>query len=273
MTIEEGDINFDHVNDPIKTEDKIYHKLKSLDLGIDYVGCPLAYRINTRGIEDTQRFINIINQKYPHKKIYVCQHVYVNLLDFGDNFVFTPHTILGDDYFFIPHYNPAYHTPPKRIPIKDRDLKFSFIGDYNTNKIREEVGKLDLENSIFSPIGKWFFSHDQETQNSLKLRYKEVLERTKFPICPQGAGPSTLRFFESLSVGGIPIILNDSRIPEDLNELVIRSSIEEMKDGSIYRKIENIDLEETSKKIYDIYWSEYCNDNLWKSIIKKIEKN
>lgn len=269
--IYEGDISLSNIPDPIRTEETIFYQLKDEDLLVPYVAVPLAYRINNLGIPSTQNFLREINNKYPEKKIFVCQHILVNQLDFGDNFVFTPHTVKQDNYFFIPHYNPVYEIPPGRVELKERKLKFSFIGDYNTNPLRGEISRINSPDILSQETGKWFFSHDKETQEILKIRYKEVLENTQFPLCPPGTGPSTLRFFEALSTGGIPILFNDLKIPEKLDKLVIRSTIEDLRNGNIFSVIEKIDAEERSKEIYDLYWSEYSNPKLGNPIINKFK--
>ena len=270
--IQEGGILLSNISDPIRTEETIFYQLRDKKMQIPYVAVPLAYRINTQGIQETQNLINRINDGYPGKKFFVCQHILVNQLEFGDNFVFTPHTTAQDNYHFIPHYNPAYETPPARIPLTERVNKFSFVGDYNTNPLREEIGRINSPYILSQPTGRWFFSHDESTQKTLKSKYKEILENTQFPLCPQGTGPSTLRFFESLSTGGIPVLFNDLKIPEGLEKLVVRSTIESLRSGDILSEIENLSLEEISKEIYDLYWSEYSNQNLGNSILEKIKK-
>lgn len=270
--IQEGGILLSNIEDPIKTEETIYYQIRERKLSVPYVAIPLAYRINHLGILDTQNLINLINDKYPEKKFYVCQHILVNHLEFGDNFVFTPHTTGQDNYHFIPHYNPSYEVPPERIPMANREIKFSFIGDYNTNPLREEIGRINSPDILSQPTGKWFFSYDGETRKILKSRYKDILEKTQFPLCPPGTGPSTLRFFEALSTGGIPVLFNDLKIPKNLEKLVVRSTIEDFQNGRTLSEIKNIDLEKRSKEIYELYWSEYSNQKLGNSIIEKLDK-
>ena len=44
-------------------------------------------------------------------------------------------------------------------------------------------------------------------------RYNEALTDSVFSLCPEGAGPNTLRVWESLAVGAIPVILADGWLP------------------------------------------------------------
>lgn len=264
-------LDFDQVDDPIKTEETIFHQLKNSNLRVPMVAFPIAYSINRLGISQTQKIIEEIEKKEKYTKVYVCQHILVRELNFGDNIVFTPHVIEGEKYNFIPHYNPIFHLKDNFTKTSLRKHEFSFMGDFNTNQVRSEIGA-KLSNKIpVQQIGKWFFSHDAKTQHSLKSVYKNLIENTKFPLCPQGTGPSTLRFFESLSSGGFPVIFNNLKIPEDIKKFVIKSSIEEILTEEINIKTNQFD-DNLQEEMLDIYWSKYSNDNLSRSIIEKLEK-
>ena len=216
MIIESNYINFSQIKDPIRTEEFINNQLRNIDINFTYVSLPLAFSINHFGIDKTQFFVDDINKKYPEKKVFVCQHIFVNRINFCENFVFTPHTTISDDFLFIPHYNPVYNNRIEFKKTSKRTTDFSFIGDYSTNILRSDISNIKINNCIYEPTGKWFFSHDIQTQQLLKNKYISILEDTKFPLCPPGTGPSTLRFFETLSSGGIPIIFNDLKLPEDI---------------------------------------------------------
>jgi hypothetical protein len=94
------------------------------------------------------------------------------------------------------------------------------------------------------------------------------MENTKIPLCPPGTGPSTLRFFEVISSGGIPIIFNNLKLPPDLEKLVIRMSIEDLRTGGVYKILER-NLDNLQEEILEIYWKNYSNENLHLSILKR----
>lgn len=267
-TLYSSHISFDQVNDPIKTEQTIFNQIKNIDLGIPYVGLPIAYSINHFGIEKTQSIIDEIEKQYSNKKIFVCQHILVNQINFGENIVFTPHTIEKDKYHFIPHYNPIFVTRQQYKKTSLRTNNFSFMGDFNTNRLRQQISNLLSDKIPVFSTGKWFFSHDEITKQSLKNKYKILLEDTKFPLCPPGTGPSTLRLFESLSSGGFPIIFNDIKLPKKLFKYCIKISIEEIYNKSLFEKFDDCLQEE----VLDVYWNEFSNDNLSKSIVETIRK-
>jgi hypothetical protein len=41
------------------------------------------------------------------------------------------------------------------------------------------------------------------------VEYNELLTQTQFSLCPAGSGPNTLRLWESLGIGSIPVVLSD----------------------------------------------------------------
>lgn len=69
-----------------------------------------------------------------------------------------------------------------------------------------------------------FFS-SKEKQAVEKKEYQDVLARSRFSLCPRGSGPSTVRFWESLQAGAIPILISDDMVlPEgvDWDRCIIR---------------------------------------------------
>jgi hypothetical protein len=96
--------------------------------------------------------------------------------------------------------------------------------------------------------------------------YKDVLENSQISLCPRGTGPSTLRFFESISVGSVPVIFNDLNLPDELENLIYKMNIDEI------HKI-SFDIDELQKKsdlVFEYYWDNLSNTNLYKTIEKKL---
>lgn len=51
---------------------------------------------------------------------------------------------------------------------------------------------------------------DLQAHDAATVRYNQVLSDSVFSLCPEGAGPNTLRIWESLAVGAIPVIMADT---------------------------------------------------------------
>lgn len=76
-------------------------------------------------------------------------------------------------------------------------------------------------------------------------RYNEILSDSIFALCPEGSGPNTLRFWEALAVGSIPVIFGDDwilpNVPASnlqLEDCCVR--IETEKIGSLFAILEQI---------------------------------
>jgi hypothetical protein len=74
-----------------------------------------------------------------------------------------------------------------------------------------------------------------------------------------------------MSVGCIPIIFNDLKIPPDLEGLIIKSNHEDFSTGKIRYILEEIDISKISGEILEIYWERYSNQRLSESILLELE--
>lgn len=219
--------SFDDNNDPVATEKIIYNTLlKEQDTipdNFNYVDLPIADTINKRGLPYTQEIITNIEKRYPHIiKKYVCQHIYVNHLQFYNNKVYTPHTLLTDTKIVIPHYNPVINEDDY-ISFENRKYKASFIGALTTHHLRLALTQFNNNTDIIvRETGSWHFSKKDNDRQKYANKYKEILCNTKFSLCPPGTGVSTIRLYESMAAGSIPVVFNDIKVPKIVEKYIIR---------------------------------------------------
>lgn len=92
-------------------------------------------------------------------------------------------------------------------------ILFSFIGTA-TCPVRREIFERFGQSDHVKARGSWHFSSSPELQARNKAEYVEVISRSRFALCPRGAGPSTLRIWEAMAAGVIPVIIaDDLRLP------------------------------------------------------------
>jgi hypothetical protein len=169
--------------------------------------------------------------------------------------------------------NPEYNINNNNIlPIKKRDKPFiSFCGYIMSNKKRltelEYLKKNNLLNCNF--IYKKTFRGG--TRNELI----ENMKNSEFCFCPVGNGNFSIRFYECLFIGRIPIILIDHQLPftkfiDWKNFIVIANTIEELpekinnfwKENNIYEK------QIECKKLFEKYFNiDNCLEYLYKNIL------
>jgi len=115
----------------------------------------------------------------------------------------------------------------------EADLLFSFLGA-NTHPVRGELLKLQHPRAIVedtSRVNFFDYSDDSKTherQQAIQLqkeRYRKVVARSKFVLCPRGWGTSSFRLYETLAAGRVPVIVSDEWVPSpapDWNACSIR---------------------------------------------------
>jgi hypothetical protein len=97
--------------------------------------------------------------------------------------------------------------PVDPCPTDQPDILFSFVGNSRI-PLRRKILQLRSTRAILEDTSAFnaFLAKDGAGQ---RARYAEVLRRTKFVLCPRGAGTSSIRLFETLRAGRVPIIVAD----------------------------------------------------------------
>ena len=110
-----------------------------------------------------------------------------------------------------------------------RDILYSFVGGYNApyylSEIRPNIFKgSHPENTIIQHSGTWHldnivYNYDQnylkkinlsKTHMQKTINYNTLLLTSRYTLSPSGSGPNSIRFWEALGVGSIPILLADT---------------------------------------------------------------
>ena len=177
----------------------------------------------------------------------VCQHIYAHRFSSlfkacSLDIVYWSHATIDEPFhdgiewrpfplYPVQRYSPQKHGPLK--PLQDRKYNGSFIGAYEAkyylSKIREEIFKLsslqDTHRLLITKRDEWHFQeavYDCQI-NGLKPKdakqrvlevyanqYRDALMESVYSLCPSGSGPNSIRLWESLTYGCIPVIFADS---------------------------------------------------------------
>ena len=174
----------------------------------------------------------------------VCQQIYWN--DIAEQFAKLGITDLwlahktktsdhkdGMDLHAWPLYAVNIETPKRRsglksIPVDERKYLASFIGAYMEhygNDTRPKmVHALKESNGYCLKLNDMWHFNEEVYNQQLGLQveeistaaqfsvsqYNEVLSDSQFSLCPIGAGPNTIRLWESLAMGSIPFVISDA---------------------------------------------------------------
>lgn len=120
--------------------------------------------------------------------------------------------------------------------LSEKRYLASFVGAYMAHYLSD----IRLKLQIFSNLpdfcieikNQWHFNevvyehqvsgksldHDEGKAHEI-LHYNQVLSDSIFSLCPSGAGPNSLRLWESLAIGSIPVILSDDYELPNINDL------------------------------------------------------
>ena len=102
-------------------------------------------------------------------------------------------------------------------PAHDLPYLFSFMGSVRNAPVRGELASLRHPRSFFQNTTEDFNRIlDRKMGRRERLdydrRYAEVAKASKFVLCPRGLSVSSIRLFETMAMGRVPVILSDDWI-------------------------------------------------------------
>lgn len=91
---------------------------------------------------------------------------------------------------------------------------FSFIGDPATHPVRRRILTLRHPEALLRPAsGISAMGMDKSERESFHRRYIEDTLYSDFVLCPRGFGASSMRLFEVMELGRVPVVIADSWLP------------------------------------------------------------
>lgn len=151
----------------------------------------------------------------------------------------------------------------------DRKLLASFVGaheEHYLSDVRLRLRALAAVDGFHVEVtGKWHFDevvHGHQIEGKAPAaggdasvqRYNAVLSDSVFSLCPAGAGANTLRLWESLAVGAVPVLFDRApRMPEggtlepiDWDSIVVRVADERI--GDLPRILRALPIDEVRRR-------------------------
>jgi len=276
---------------------------------VEFVSFPWATLIDLidkRQIERASFYINAL-KKIPPKNTLVrataCQHIKPEII-----FDFLEKISITDLYWAhkcnknkwnskirlhaLPLYPVAYFNSTSKVKksLYDRKYIYAFVGAYDSagylSNIREKIFELPMgESSIVIKRDNWHFESHVYKEDILGVKlnqseiekilnnaidYSNILSETIYSLCPSGSGPNTIRFWESLAFGCIPVLLSDDwarpdfldkelyiDIKEENLDSFILSLDNKKNDRSFQNETSEIDFEswliDITKNLFDIH--------------------
>jgi len=172
--------------------------------------------------------------------------------------------------FFV--QDPKYNINNNIIPIEKIDKpSISFCGCIYTNKKR----LLWLEHLKQNNLLNCNFIYKNSFRNGTRNELIENMKDSEFCFCPVGTGNFSIRFYECLFIGRIPIILIDHQLPftkfiDWKQFIVIGNTIEELQEKihNFWKENNIIEKQIECKKIFEKYFNvDNCLEYLYNDII------
>jgi hypothetical protein len=148
---------------------------------------------------------------------------------------------------------------PNPILNKPRDIFASFIG-VHTHPIRNKM--MNVISNYADYHAKMIITHEDRIQNF--NTFKDITERSKFTLCPRGYGRSSLRLYECMQLGSVPVYISDYHYLPFTDELdwskfcVLVNENQLPNIDTILRSIDDDQYESMKKyaqQIYDKYFT------------------
>ena len=209
----------------------------------------LGRREQTGRAQKLRRQIAGLGPKTALVRATICQHIWMKDLiplyrELGITDLFWPHATLTETnidgirihpfpLFPVRGFNGLEPRHDLQISTK-RDLLFNFAGAYDAQgyltPVREWIFALPPHSDyVIQQRTNWHYEHDvyqqqissspvsRDTKKGLEahaLEYDAMLARSLFTLCPSGSGPNSIRFWEAIMFGSIPVLISDElRLP------------------------------------------------------------
>ena len=258
-------IHFDYETIPTNISDYVRHEKSSLD-NCDFIVSSIP--INVTSYFSIQSLINMyINVP---KKVYIflitdiCEAFVIpnNVYLYRTSLCKTPNKFNITNEKILPWTWDGTKRPFTSLPKKDKPI-VGFCG--MPSKYRHELLRQITINSNITDnfiLRRLFWGGDPH--NPILINdYEENILSSHFTICNRGAGNFAIRFYQTLALGRIPLVLNtDTLLPFEneinWNEIIIMKDSEEEIINTLLEWWETKDIEHIQykcKEIYDKYFT------------------
>jgi hypothetical protein len=120
----------------------------------------------------------------------------------------------SSSFCFVDTYKSNPFLGKAREVCAQRSLLFSFLGR-DSHRVRKKLlaHRFDRADVLIENTAEYNHWARDERAEQFQRRYAEVSASSKFIICPRGAGVSSIRLFEAMELGCVPVIVSDDWVP------------------------------------------------------------
>jgi hypothetical protein len=119
---------------------------------------------------------------------------------------------------FDPRFQRSWgYFPPTDVaePLERPDILFSFIGS-PSSPCRRALFEIRHPDAVIEEVRRFtFYDPSSPDFDGRRQRFRSVMSRSRFVLCPRGRGTSSIRLYEALARGCVPVIISDGWIAPD----------------------------------------------------------
>lgn len=216
------------ITDNLQKKSTQYYKIVDSPQNADFIIYPYLLDQVAYSRKDNPLYLYEYLKKLPYIKNFEQKHVFFMELDHDKPFFNRAVCFRTNVNRQFPDINAVV------IPFYVDDFDFhgdfsdfryhtSFVGNINSHPIRkiisESLKSYTGINHLLDTTSYMYYYNDYETQKKRLELYKESLKKSVTIICPRGYGLSSLRFYESMSAGRIPVVIADGFVPPFENDI------------------------------------------------------
>jgi Exostosin family len=164
-----------------------------------------------------------------------------------------------------------------KVAATPKDLLFCFAGR-DSHRVRRQLfaQKLNRPDVLVEDTSRYYhFADDAENRVRVRHDYWQMAARSKYALCPRGAGLSSMRIFEMMETGIPPVIVADDWLPPlgaSWEEFAL--FVPEREISSIYEKVKVHEHEYADRgRLARQAWEQYFSpENYWSFILRSIRE-
>lgn len=225
-------------------------------------------------------------KKFPKKHVFICGSDYFEpIAELANNSILYAFSAHKNSNVRCIHYQPQVPVPEKITSIEKTAYDISFQGEIRKG-LREElltIGCLTKYKTISKNVKMWHSKWHKQDIKPLVDEYVSLMHMSKFVFCPKGFGLQTIRFYETLAFGRIPVLIsNHAKLPLedeiDYDKFVVKVDENNLKEleSKIDEFIQKNNLTQASdcaRKTWEKYFSSKSLNDFFQHDLKNYDQN
>jgi hypothetical protein len=171
---------------------------------------------------------------------------------------------------------PSAAPPLAEVRASRKDLLFSFAGR-TSYRLRRRLHHIPFpkDEVVIQDTSTYnHFDAGAKDREAAQKRYWQLAARSKFVLCPRGAGTSSIRLFEMMEAGIAPVVISDDWVrPLGPRWEDFALSVPERKIARLYDIVKHCEGEfcERGLKARQAYEEFFAPDRYWEFVLSSIE--